>query len=138
KLSSGGGGAAVPHKPKAKELPDAWAAVYRGSIVSHRSARAMAQELTSFPSTKETRALAPADSALHLGIVRNLSIGTATLAGGGDDYYLITGYMGTLDRYYHLRVHTGTTEMVARDRYYAGHLPLDYILIPDSETHPDV
>ncbi len=29
-----------------------------------------------------------------------------------------------------------STEMVARNRY--ANLPIDYVLIPDSETHPDV
>ncbi len=138
KLSQSPGVVSNPHKPKSRELPDAWASIYRGSIVSHRAARVADQELTSFPSSRESRPLSLNDPALHLSIVRNLSIGAATLAGGGEDYFLITGYMGSLDRYYQLRVHTGTTEMVARDRYYSGSLPIDYVLVPDSDHHPDV
>jgi hypothetical protein len=138
KLSQSPGVTGSPHKPKARELPDAWAGIYRGSIIAYRGPRSGDKELTSFAASKEARPLALGDPALHLSIVRNLSIGTPTLAGGGEDYFLITGYQGTLDRYYHLRVHSGTTEMVARDRYFAGSLPLDHVLVPDAEHHPDV
>lgn len=138
KLAKGKPTSATPHKPRPRELPDAWAFVYLGSIVSHRSARVMQSELMSFAASAEVRPLSAGDPALHLRIARNLSIGTSTLAGSGEDFFLITGYLASLDRYYQLRVHTGTTEMVPRERWSAGSLPLDYVLIDDSHANQDV
>jgi hypothetical protein len=64
-------------------------------------------------------------------VQRALSSGAAALCGSGEDFFLIVGYVGSLDRYYCLRPLTGAAELTARQRLSRPQSPLDYLCIVD-------
>lgn len=118
-------------KPTLRELADAWAAVHLGAIIQHRAQRVFEQEPTSFESSTSVQLLRPEDPQPFGQVTRALSIGASALCGTGEDFFLIVGYVGSLDRYYCLRPLTGAAELAARQRLSRSQSPLDYLCIVD-------
>lgn len=118
-------------KPTLRELADAWAAVHLGAIIQHRAQRVFEQEPTSFESSTSVQLLRPEDAQPFGQVTRALSIGASALCGSGEDFFLIVGYVGSLDRYYCLRPLTGAAELLARQRLSRPQSPLDYLCIVD-------
>ncbi|MFO0579585.1 MAG: hypothetical protein U1A78_36770 [Polyangia bacterium] len=118
-------------RPSLRELPDAWAAVHLGAIVQHRAQRVLGQEPTSFQSATSVQVLAPESAQPFAQVTRALSIGAAALGGSGEDFFLLVGYVGALDRFYCLRPLTGAAELVARTRLGRAQGSLDYLCVVD-------